>query len=191
MITHNLCAALRIWAGPARDRLTADDPQTRVPWVIACWEDAVGQISTTLLREATTALRGRRSEMDFDSDQLALPADWLKAASDFTARVRDIVIGKPEYLAGIGLITRTTTTTGQRAMRVQIATASGDAFTFEHGDDGGEARLRCKAGDPLWWDQQAVLEPLERYRAAVTGWLPVLPDNGATPARSDSPSAEA
>lgn len=189
MITDNLCATLRIWAGPAQDRLVADDTRTRVPWIIACWEDGAGQIATSLLPAATDALQDHLGQVGPAPEQEVLPTGWLKSASDFTAFMSDIVMGDPWHLAGIGLITRTTAATGQRAMRIQIAADRGTAFTYERHDGGSEARLRFDVGDPLWWDQQAVLEPLERYRAAATGWPPVLPE--ADPARPEPSRAHA
>ncbi|MDA1359797.1 hypothetical protein O1R50_09195 [Glycomyces luteolus] len=189
MITDNLCTALRIWTGPAQDRLAADDTRTRVPGIIACWEDGAGQISTSLLPTATAALQAHLGHADLDPEQRALPTDWPKAASDFTALMRDIVMGEPWYLAGIGLVTRTTAATGQHTMCIQIAADRGTAFTYERHDSGSETRLRFDVGDPLWWDQQAVLEPLERYRAAATGWPPVLPE--ADPAHTEPPRAHA
>jgi hypothetical protein len=188
MITDNLCATLRVWAGPAQDRLAADDTRTPVPWIIACWEDGAGQIATSLLPAATAALQDHLGQIGPGSEQ-TVPTDWLKAASDSTAFMSDIVMGEPRHLAGIGLVTRTTAVTGQDATRIQIAAARGTAFTYERQDGGCEARLRFDVGDPLWWDHQAVLAPLERYRAAATGWPPVLPE--AKPARPEAPRAHA
>jgi len=184
MHTQTLKAALRTWAGPARDRLDTSDPARRVPWIIACWETAGGRITVTVLAGATTALHARLDAAETTSTEHALGAGWLEAAAAFEARIADLAWGEPQYLAGIGLLTRGQGPTGRGVMRAYVATATGGAVVYERHDGGAEASARLDTAGPLWWDADDVLIPLERYRALVTGNRPHLPAYAALEAEA-------
>jgi hypothetical protein len=175
MHTQTLKAALRAWAGPARDRLGQIAPAHRVPWIIACWETAGGRITVTVLEAATAALHARLNVAEPDPTTHALGAGWLEAAAAFDARMGDLACGEPRYLAGIGLLTRESSATGHGVMRAHVATGTGGAVVYERHDGGTEASMRLDTAGPLWWDADQVLIPLERYRALATGDRPHLP----------------
>ncbi len=191
MHTDTLMTALHEGAGPARDRLTTGAPEVRPPWIIACWEDAANAVTVSVLASATAELHHGRDGSD-DRPAMPLPGGWLEAAVSSEARMRDLTTGPTRYLAGVGLLTGEITGNGRWTMRVRIA-MNGGAFMYEHRDGGShgtgaEARLRIDLSSPIWWDEQPVLEPLERYRATVTGDRPRLPGTAHKWAPSCPPS---
>lgn len=184
MHTDTLMTALYEWTGPARDRLAIDDPEARPPWIIACWEDADSTAAVSVLASATAALHHGYDKTDWHS-AMPLPDGWLEAAVSSDTHMRDLTTGPTRYLAGVGLLTSEITGDGHWGMRARIAMNDG-AFVYEHRDDGPhtartEARLRIGLGDPIWWDEQSMLEPLERYRSTVTGGQPHLPETDREP----------
>lgn len=186
MHTQTLKTALRVWAGPARDRLVAADPDARLPWIVACWETAGGRIVVTVMEKATAQLHHRLGRATAGSVEAAIGAGWLEAATAFDARMSDLASGEPAYLAGIGLLTREPSPTGRSMMRAHVATGAGGAVVYELHDGGAEASVRLDTAGPLWWDCKQLLIPLERYRAAVTGDRPYLPAYAA-PAAAPAP----
>lgn len=185
MHTDTLMTALHEWTGPARDPLATDAPKVRLPWIIACWEDADNTVTVSTLASATAELHHRGDGSD-GHPVMPLSDGWLEAAVSFKTRMRDLTTGPTRYLAGVGLLTGETAGDGRWAMHARIA-MNGGAFMYEHRDGGrhgtgAEARMRIDLNSPIWWNEQSVLEPLERYRAADTGDRLHLPGTALKPA---------
>ncbi|MCC3762576.1 hypothetical protein K3N28_05770 [Glycomyces sp. TRM65418] len=193
MHSDDLPTALRAWFAATADHLH------RGRWIIACWQTPQGRLTVAELPEATACLD------DLDGCIIApdepLPAAWLTEALDFHLRMCDHVPARPTGpfgLVGVGLAV----TKPAFKPEPELEPDAWEAAT-EHAwivsDDGAftvelylhaAAVGRCEVGDPLWWDRQELFEPLERYRAAITGWPPILPatTNPALPVPASSPA---
>jgi hypothetical protein len=187
MDSNPLANALRLWAESAPDSLfTGSD------WIIACWQARDGRLAVSGLLAATYSL-------DPDAEATApaftrpqVPDAWLGYALDFDGRVFDLVTKRPAssgHLAGVGLVKAKPGTRDDAVVLAWMAT--GEAAIRVELHRYADAVGRCEVGDPLWWDQQDLFEPLERYRAAACGWPPALPTALAIPDRSERPSTAA
>ncbi|MEU5874246.1 hypothetical protein AB0A73_22150 [Glycomyces sp. NPDC047369] len=183
----DLTAALRRWAASAPESLYEGSR-----WTIACWQDAEGRLTVSGLLVATWGL------VDFEEDptirarpNAPIPAWWLETALDLesiTNLLASAGPGGPDLLAGVGIaaapgpredaIVHAWLAVADAAIRVEL---------HRHGTWIG----RCAIGDPLWWDQRALFEPLERFRARATGWPPNLPANLTAPTTNPRTSAAA
>ncbi|MEU6858493.1 hypothetical protein AB0B28_06430 [Glycomyces sp. NPDC046736] len=173
-----LATALRAWADSAPVSLFDGSR-----WIIACWQDPKGHLTASSLLTASNHLSGAGDEETAAVvPDAPIPARWLKSALDFDGRIFDLTVTRPSgphLLAGVGLAAATPGPRENAIVHVWIAAASAAISAELHRRN--TAIGRCQVGDPLWWDRRKLFEPLERFRAAATGWPPILPARFAEP----------
>ncbi|MCD0444291.1 hypothetical protein LO763_11725 [Glycomyces sp. A-F 0318] len=175
----HLTTALRIWAAAAPDSLYSGSR-----WIFACWQEPDGSLTVSALFAASDCLDAATYDEDDARPDAPIPAPWVEFALDVDGLVFDLVTerpGRPCLLAGVGVAAAARPGPREDA-NVHAWMATGKAAIAVELHRHGAAVGQCEVGDPLWWDRQELFEPLERFRAAATGWPPALPESLTAPA---------
>lgn len=188
MNTTSLLTGLHTWIDLEPPGHGAEAPLLE-PGIIAFWETPGSTATCRLLSQATTALRHCFTDRPFDTEPEGdrLPDRWLSAA--LAGPATEWCHPGGGQLAGIGLIAAE----GDRQrLQAWIACPAGAALVWRRTwcpvDEHDPAALRpveaheCLEVDtPLWWDDERRLANLERFRAAITGNHPRLPQTEQSP----------
>lgn len=155
------------------------------PSIIAFWDTPSGESACRLLPQATTALQHCFTDHGFDTgpEDDRLTDRWVRAA--LAGPATEWCHPRGGQLTGIGLIAAAV---GDfRRLRAWVACPEGTALVWRRdwhptGAHGPallrpvESHQRLEVDTPLWWDEARRLSGLERFRAAITGSRPRLPD---------------
>jgi hypothetical protein len=167
-----------------------------LPRLFACWEAPTGYAVCKFLPAATralfTAVFGRGV---FGIDELAsfgVPEAWLPKA--LLGPVSEWGDGSADPLVGVGLVAAPGAAVDDEDRTAWMALPGGSALRWERTRrpvavlPGGLVEFavqnacgRIETGTPLWWEAEGLLVPLERFRAAIGGWPPVLPASASRP----------
>ncbi|MEU6246126.1 hypothetical protein [Glycomyces sp. NPDC047010] len=174
-----------------------------LPRLFACWEAPAAFAVCKFLPAATHAMfQAVFGRGVFGFDELVasgVPDAWLPKA--LAGPVSEWSDGSADPLVGVGLVGTPGTALNCETRSAWMALAEGAALRWEHTHHPATNRpsgfIECTAQDacgrveantPLWWEAEGILAPLERFRAAISGWPPVLPDNRPRPAVACPPS---
>lgn len=172
-----------------------------LPRLFACWEAPAGFAVCKFLPAATNAMfRAVFGRGVFGIDELAafgVPDAWLPRALE--GPLSEWGDGSADPLLGVGLVAAPGDAVDDQARTAWMALPEGAALRWERRPLasllGGfvefaalDACERIEIDTPLWWEAEGLLAPLERFRAAISGWPPVLPDSDASSAVAYPPS---
>lgn len=174
-----------------------------LPRLFACWEAQAGFAVCKFLPTATNAMfRAVFGRGVFGFDDLVcygLPDTWLSKV--LAGPVSEWGDGSADPLLGVGLVGSPSTAVDCETRTAWMALPEGRALRWERTcrptaiGAGGlvavsaqDVCARVETDTPLWWEAAGLLAPLERFRAAISGWPPVLPEDDLPPAKAFPPS---